>query len=506
MRILIDTNIFIYRENDHVVPESLQKLLKILNGLRAEILFHPKSVEELQKDLKEDRKKVVLSKINVYISLEHPPDPTKDDNFLSIVGHPSKSNDYVDNAVLYAVHRDAVDFLITADKGIRKKADKLNIKDRVLSIEEALGIFEKNFGDAKVRRPPALKEEFVYNLDINDPFFDTLKEEYTESEEYEGFEDWFRKISRKGRKCWVHLRENGAIGALLIYKDENESIGSDPPLPAKKRLKISTFKATYLGRKIGELFIKLSVEYSIKKNFTEIYLTHFTEQEDRLVDLITEYGFYKVARNRRGEDVYIKELFPAKEKLKSLSPLEISKRSWPSYYDGAEVNKFIIPIRPEYHERLFTEYGGRQTKLNEHLGEFIIEGNTIKKAYLCHSKITKIHPGDILLFYRSRDRHELTSLGVVEEIFTKQKDKDKIMRLVGKRTVYSMAEIGEMAEKPTMVILFTWHFHLSNPLNLGKLKKIGVLTGAPQSIGQISHMRYRRIKREGGVDGRFAVN
>ncbi len=504
MRILIDTNIFIYREDYHIIPENLQKLLKILNTLVAEILIHPKSIEEIHRDLDEDRKRVVSSKINTYASLELPPDPNKDNNFMGIVGHSLKPNNYVDNAILYAVYKDAVDFLITEDRGIYNKAVKLNLKDRVLSIEDALSIFEKNFLGKKVSSPPALKAEVVYNLKINDPFFDSLKEEYGENK----FEAWFKDISREGRKCWVHFKEDDTIGALLIYKGEDEPIDSIPTFPQKKRLKLSTFKVTHLGHKIGELFIKLSVDYAIKNNLAEIYLTHFTKPEDDLVDLITEYGFNKVAykiTNNREEDVYIKELLPDKEKLSSLRPLEVAKNFWPNFYGGAKINKFILPILPEYHERLFIEYKGRQTKLPEHLGEFIIEGNTIKKAYICHSRITKISPGDILLFYRSQDK-ELTSLGVVEKVYSGLQDKDKIARLVGKRTVYSIGEIDEMAKKPTMVILFTWHFHLPTPLKLDELKRMNVIKGAPQSIAQISHDQYLKIKTNGGIDERLAVN
>lgn len=505
MRILIDTNIFIYREDDHIIPENLQNLLRTLNGLKAETLVHPKSVEEINGDSNENRKNVALSKINTYPLLELPPDPDEDKNFLEIIGQPSKSNDYVDNAVLYAVYKDAVDFLITEDRGIHNKAIKLNIKDRVLSIEDGIGIFEMNLRNERVSHPPALKEEFVYNLNVKDSFFDSLKEEYGKAE----FEDWFKRISREGRKCWVYFREDGTVGALLIYKVENEPIDSTPSFPAKRRLKISTFKATHVGYKIGELFIKLSVGYSIKNNLVEIYLTHFTKPNDDLVNLIAEYGFnkmaYKTTKNRK-EDVYLKEVLPLREKLRSLSPLEISKSFWPNFYDGGEINKFIIPIRPEYHERLFTEYKIRQTTLLEHAGGFIVAGNTIKKAYLCHSRITKVSPGDILLFYCSQDRQELTSPGIVEEVHPSLQDKDKIVRLVGRRTVYSIDEIADMANKPTMVILFTWHFHLANPLKLDEMKRMNVLTTAPQSVTQISHEQYLKIKTKGGVDERFTIN
>jgi hypothetical protein len=190
--------------------------------------------------------------------------------------------------------------------------------------------------------------------------------------------------------------------------------------------------------------------------------------------------------------------------VNSLQPIEISKIFYPAFYDGLRINKFIIPIRPEYHQRLFTDYKERQTTISEHLGEFIIEGNTIKKAYLSHSRNTKISPGDILLFYRSNDKKEITSSGVVEKVFFALQNKDDIIKHVGKRTVYSVHEIEKMAEKPTVVILFTWHLHLANPLKLSDLKEMNIF--APQSILLISHEKYLLIKSKGGIDERFTVH
>ena len=164
MRILIDTNIFIYREDDHVLSSNLQNVLRMLNSLKVEILLHPESIEEIKRDRNEDRKKVMRSKIHTYPLLESPPDPNKDVDFLNVVGYSTKPNECVDNALLYSVYRDAVDFLITEDGGMYKKATRLGIKDRVLSLEDALEIFKKDFRDEKVHHPPAVKEEFVYNL------------------------------------------------------------------------------------------------------------------------------------------------------------------------------------------------------------------------------------------------------------------------------------------------------------------------------------------------------
>lgn len=500
MRILIDTNIFIGRENDHVLSDELQALLKILNSKEIEILIHPKSFEDIKRDSNISRRNIALSKLNTYPILEHSPDQNKDDEYLSIVGTPSKINDEIENAILYSVYKDAVDFLITEDKGIHKKSIQLGIGDRVLCVEEGLGVFGKELLREEVVKPPALKEDAVHNLDLSDPIFDSLKKEYGESD----FSEWFKKSSREGRKCWVHYRIDGSIGALLIHKIENEAIKSIPPLPAKKRLKVATLKVTHVGYKIGELFVKLAIDYAIKNNIYEIYLTHFTNPDnDSLVDLITEYGFYKAAVKDNGEDIFVKELLVDKDKIASMHPLEISNVFYPSLYDGEKVNKFLVPIRPEYHRRLFTEHKSRQTSLLEHAGEFIVEGNTIKKAYLSSSKIRNLSPGDILLFYRTVDS-EITSLGVVEKVLYGLQDKDEIFRNVRKRTVYSLEEIEKIAQKPTLVILFKWHFHLPSTLKLKDLKKIGV--SVPQSIAQISDENYLQIKKRGGIDERFTVN
>ena len=153
--------------------------------------------------------------------------------------------------------------------------------------------------------------------------------------------------------------------------------------------------------------------------------------------LISEYGFVKVGVNFRGEEIYLKKLVPESSDIIGLPPTEIFKKYYPSYYDGTAVKKWIVPIYPEFHTRLFTDYRDRQTMLLEHANEFIVEGNAIKKAYLSHSRIKQLKLGDILLFYRSKDDQSITSIGVIEEVNVGMTATDEIIRFVGKRTVYT---------------------------------------------------------------------
>lgn len=499
MRVLLDTNIFIYRENDHVISSDLQQLLSVLNKLKTELLIHPLSLEEIRGDQDTRRQAVMLSKIGAYPLLEMPPVPEEDPKFFNIIEQNDDAHDLIDNHILYAVYKDAVDFLVTEDRDIHKKAVKLGIDNRVLLIAEALTVFRGHLQKDSIIIPPALERKLIYNLDLSDPFFDSLKEEYSE------FDDWFKKIKREGRHCLVNYKEDGSIGALLVYKLEDKPIDTIPKIPRKKRIKLSTFKVAQFGYKIGELFIKLSIDIAISNGVSGVYLTHFVQPDDRLVELITEYGFSHVGTNSRGEAIYMKELFPEPTESKGLSPFDITKLYYPSYYDGAAVKKFIVPIRPQYHSRLFTNYKDRQIELAESAGYFIVEGNTIRKAYICNSRIKRIAQGDLILFYVS-ERRQLISIGVVEAVFGGLQNYRDIIKLVGKRTVYSVNEIQSIARKPSLVILFWQYWHLQQPLSYLRLKGMGILKGPPLSITQISEKDYSLIKEAGDIDERFTIN
>ena len=53
MRVLLDTNIFIYREDYNVLSPNLSDLLKLFSSIKIEILVHPDSVDEINRDKNE---------------------------------------------------------------------------------------------------------------------------------------------------------------------------------------------------------------------------------------------------------------------------------------------------------------------------------------------------------------------------------------------------------------------------------------------------------------------
>ncbi|HIH45301.1 MAG TPA: N-acetyltransferase, partial [Candidatus Methanoperedenaceae archaeon] len=158
MRVIFDTNILIHIEDPKELSENLQDLLKIFREHGHQIFIHPASFKDIDNDQDESRKKIILSKLKGYPHIESPPKPT--DDFLSSVGTSSNPNEMNDNEILFAIQRNAADFLITEDYGLQKKAIKANLEDRVLSIDSALDYF-KNLYARKAIRHPLLKEDFV---------------------------------------------------------------------------------------------------------------------------------------------------------------------------------------------------------------------------------------------------------------------------------------------------------------------------------------------------------
>lgn len=89
------------------------------------------------------------------------------------------------------------------------------------------------------------------DIDLNDTFFNSLKEDYP------GFESWFEKKSKDNSKAYVQYT-NDDLQAFLYLKNESGEELTDitPARPACSRLKVGTFKIDAHNSKLGERFVK----------------------------------------------------------------------------------------------------------------------------------------------------------------------------------------------------------------------------------------------------------
>jgi hypothetical protein len=495
MRVLIDISILPYQEDNTIIPPSLQQLLQLFLENRVQVLIHPLSVNYMEDNEKHGRRGVMLSKFNSWTELKSPPNPDEDYPFRVIIKWTGNVHDIIDDNLLYSVYRDAVDFLITNRNGIHEKAAEIDIADRVLFLDEALKYFSKQFPRITVKASaPVLRRIPLRDLDLNASSLNKLGEDYDE------FTKWFEREAEKGLEAWVYMDDKSPV-SLLTMEEEEISVDAGPDLNQKRRLKISIINTMRIGSVIAELFIKLAVEFSIAHKIDQIYMTRFIGGDDSIIRLIEDFGFAPIGESS-GVRALVKELRPPDDVV---DPLVVSKMYYPSFYDGAAVKKFIIPIRPRYHNLLFQD---SLVKGDSLFDDYIIipEGNSIGKAYICNSRIKKITPGDILLFYLSHTERSLTAVGVVEEVYRDVHKPDKIMRYIGKRTVYERWDVEKLALKGALILLFRWHFYLKHFLRYEDLFKHAILLKAPQSIMEISHEKYLLIKEKGGIAEAYTVS
>lgn len=481
MRILIDTNIFIHLEDtSEILDDSFSELYRLAKENKDEILIHKVSLDDINKDKNNQRREVSLSKIKKYSRLDDAPIPEK--NELESLGlKEPRDNDRIDNIILYAIYKDAANILITEDHGLHKKAKSLGLSDRVHYIQQATEFLKRLYS----RNPVPLnniKDRPLHNVTLAGPFFDSLREGYS------GFNDWFRGSAREGRKAWIYESEGTNLGAICIYKEEDNPVVTDEDVAIRgKVLKLCTFKVddNMRGRKIGELLFKTAFIYATHNKLEHIYITMKLGKQLFLQELCEKFGFENFG-NYKGDAVFVKK-HPVSPPVSDLKPLDYHIRYFPHFKRGPEVGKYVIPIQPQYHEVLFPEK-------KKQIGLFAesTAGNAIKQAYLCHARIGGMMAGDIVLFYRSHDQRAITSLGVVELVAELQ-DLDKIIQIVSKRTVYRYEELQEMSKKKTKVILFRLSEHLSRPKTYDWLLGNDIVKGSIQTIRSITDESFEKI-------------
>jgi hypothetical protein len=129
IRVLIDTNVIIFREDVKATPEKVSQLLKILQENGYQVLLHPASIDDLNNDKDGERKKIVLSKLDNYLRITDPPKP--DQEFYDKLGNPRLTpHTAIDLQLLYAIYKNAAHIFITEDLGIHKFAVRLGIENK----------------------------------------------------------------------------------------------------------------------------------------------------------------------------------------------------------------------------------------------------------------------------------------------------------------------------------------------------------------------------------------
>jgi GNAT superfamily N-acetyltransferase len=478
MRLLIDTNVLIPLEptrSQDVEPGSrvAADLVRLAHQTGQQILIHPSSLSDLQRDGDPARVTARAILLRKYIRLEPSPDVALVEDVLGVA--PLSSNDWVDHCLLAAVKADAVDYLVTQDGGIHRKATRLDVADRVLTVEDALA-YLTTLHDRTPPALPAVMFEPVHTLDSSDQIFDSLRRDYS------GFDEWLVRCKRRGRAGWIIHAPEGGYAAVSIIKpnDDDFRLGG-------RVLKLCTFKVSsvYQGNRYGELLLKALFNYCFTNLYDHLYVTVF-EQRAELITLLEAFGFQCLtdARTDRGELVYRKDFARAIPDPSAYGPLEYHVLFGPPALQLGKGRVYVVPVRPLYHRLLFPELETQPELALVPRPYPQPYGNALRKAYLCNASIRRVRAGDTLLFYRSHDHRAVGAVGVVEETLV-SRDPEAIISMVGQRTVYSFEQIHHLASSDVLTILFRQDRVLARPIAERELVRYGAIRRAPQSIASV---------------------
>ena len=351
-------------------------------------------------------------------------------------------------------------------------------------------------------------------IDLNNPFFDSLKADYKE------FETWFKKKQTDGSKAYIEIDKstNKMVGFLYV-KVENEDIKDIVPiLPAKRRIKVGTFKVDAHGTKYGERFIKKIMDYAIAESAEEVYLTVFSKHLG-LIALISRYGFIpkgtKTTPNGT-EQVYVKDMKSYTGNILLDYPL-IKK---------TECKKYLLSIYPKYHTRLFPD-----SILNNESYDVVQDispTNSIHKIYICYMPgCSALKPKDLLLIYRTSDgqgpakyRSVVTSVCEVQEVKNRFSFKDmaEFIRYSSDYSIFAEEELTDIwknidyktnAPKQFYVIKMTYNAALGKRVINDDLKsKYGIGTASSTYWGFIplTDSQFQNVLKGGNVNENIIVD
>lgn len=504
-RVLLDTNILIHREAATVVKPEIGALFNWLDKLGYGKWVHPASIEEVAKHGDPKVRQSFAAKLASYNKLEALAALAPEVKAVS--ANDKTPNDANDTLILNELVAERVDYLITEDRPLARKAEQVGVAARVFTIDgflEKVNAENPSLADYKVL---SVKKTLFGRVDVSVPFFDSFRQDY----DGQAFDRWF---NRKGNEpAYVSFDANNEVVAFLYLKVETATenyADIEPSFAPKRRLKIGTFKVQLNGFKLGERFLKIIFDNAVVQRVDEIYVTIFdrTIEQQRLIRLLEDFGFVRhgTKRNRYGDET-------------------VFVRSMARVYDAAEprltfpyisrsARPFIVPIYPQYHTDLLPDSILR-TESPLTFIEQQPHRNAIRKVYVSRGLFRDLKSGDAIVFYRTGGYHKsvVTTLGVVEAVHDRLRDEAAFVDLCRKRSVFSDNELRAQWNyrkgDPPFIVDFLYAYSFPRRPNMKTLIENGVINdvnSAPRGFERISREQFETILRLAEVDERFIVN
>ena len=358
------------------------------------------------------------------------------------------------------------------------------------------------------RRPMDLQVQRFSDIDLNDSFFDSLRASYPE------FNEWYNKKAAAGATAYCYYVDNELKDFLYLKIEEEELSDLTPALPAKKRLKVGTFKVDNEDRHTtrGERFMKKIMDMAIAEDVDEIYVTMFpTEELQGLIRMFEKFGFSHIAdkphEGGNAEYVLIKDM---------TTHVDDFKLDYP-FVKKASSNKYVLSIVPEFHTHLFPDSILKNEKKYD-LIQDVSETNSIYKIYLCWMQDTRnLKAGDKLIIYRTSDekgkayyRSVCTSVCTVCEVKTYRdfENEEEFIKYTNRYSVFKEHELRRWYKNKKYFIVIKMVYNIAftkKVINMVMKEQVGL---NPKYWGffKLTDAQFDKLLELGEIDERYIID
>ena len=358
------------------------------------------------------------------------------------------------------------------------------------------------------RRPMDLQVQRFSDINLNDSFFDSLRASYPE------FNEWYNKKAAAGATAYCYYVDNELKDFLYLKIEEEELSDLTPALPAKKRLKVGTFKVDNEDRHTtrGERFMKKIMDMAIAEDVDEIYVTMFpTEELQGLIRMFEKFGFSHIAdkphEGGNAEYVLIKDM---------TTHVDDFKLDYP-FVKKASSNKYVLSIVPEFHTHLFPDSILKNEKKYD-LIQDVSETNSIYKIYLCWMQDTRnLKAGDKLIIYRTSDekgkayyRSVCTSVCTVCEVKTYRdfENEEEFIKYTNRYSVFKEHELRRWYKNKNYFIVIKMVYNIAftkKVINMVMKEQVGL---KPKYWGffKLSDAQFDKLLELGEIDERYIID
>lgn len=337
-------------------------------------------------------------------------------------------------------------------------------------------------------------------VDLTDPFFDSLKAGYA------GFPAWFS--SKADEELYI-VDDDGRVSGMIYLKDEIGPVTDvQPELPDRRWMKVGTLKIEGRGTKLGERVLKKIFDTAIDRSMDGIYVTVF-ELHKELITLFERYGFVRHATKTTSDGtelVLVRDLNVTSGDLIADYPFmrTLGQKAW------------LLAVYPEYHSQLLPD-----SILNNEPKEIVRDvshTNTIHKMYIGGVPLTRMKRGDAVVIYRTTDnkgpayfRSVVTSVGIVEEVKRKADfpSQDAFVAYTKPHSVFSEDELRDKfaTKKKLYVAKFTYNAAFNKRTTRGRLlDEVGITENPRWDFRELSRSQFRDILSLGEVNERLIIN